>query len=132
MRAQRERAGSLLASGIFWLGLGFILTAPLMNLGYERMTKSRLSGNGSEVMPEFMVSLYNTGGRSGVTLFFVTIGGSLLLFALLRQRPKSRPVEPSSARNGAPRVYHESSPNEPGPVATASGQMVLQTRKYLS
>jgi hypothetical protein len=128
MAAQRERAGSLLASGTFWIGMAFILAAPIMNLGYERLFKARLGGNGSEVMPEFLATLYNVSGQQGVTLILLAIGVTILVFGHLRQRARTWSLRTSYV---VPESLRDTSTDEPSSV-TASGHMVLQTRKYLT
>jgi hypothetical protein len=133
MFAKRERAGNLLSSGTFWIGMGLIITAPIMNLAYDRMSKARLKGDGSEMLPEFLATLYNFGGTTGVTLLLVAIGVAVLIFGHLRQQLRSQSVVVShSVGKSAPHAHCDSPADESQPVATASGHMVLQTRKYLS
>jgi hypothetical protein len=115
MAAKRKRANDLLASGAFWLGMGLIFTAPVMNLGFTRLVKTRLKGDGSEILPEFLTTLYNA-GPMGVTLFFVATGVVILLLGYLWQQHKSRAVEVEESARGA----------------SPSGQIALQTQKYLS
>jgi hypothetical protein len=129
MSAKRERAGSLLASGTFWLGLGLILTAPIMNMGYERLFAARLSGDGAERMPEFLATLYNKHGQTGVTLSLIAIGTGILIFGNMRLRPKRQALEGGQALTSALR---DTSVDDPNQVATGSGHMVLKTRKYLT
>ena len=133
MSAKGERAGGLLSSGTFWIAMGFILTAPLMNLGYDRMSKTRLSGDGSEILPSFLVTLYNMGGKMGVTLFLIAIGVMILIFGQVWQRLKWRSVEAfDSTGDQVPYALRDSSTEEPAEVTTTPGHMALQTRKYLS
>jgi hypothetical protein len=133
MSAKGERAGGLLSSGTFWIALGFFLAAPIMNLGYDRMSKTRLSGDGSEILPSFFVTLYNTGGKMAVSLFLVAVGVTILIVGQLWQGLRRRPVEAfGSTADLLPQSPRDSSVEEPAPVTAVSGRVVLQTQKYLS
>jgi hypothetical protein len=116
MPAKGERAGSLLSSGTFWAGMAFLIAAPLMNLAYDRMVSKRLGGDGSEILPSFLANLYDQGGKTGVTLTLLAIGVVILLFGFLRQNIRG---------------HWGSSTAESANTANATGQLVLQTRKYL-
>jgi hypothetical protein len=132
MSAKRKRPDNLFAGGPFWVGMGFIFSAPILNLAYDRLHNARKHGDGSEVMPEFLATIYNLVGPTGVTLVLVTVGVAVLTFAFLRQRSRNRSVKVSSAAGSwAPRATRDSSADEPEQAPTGAGQMSLQTRKYL-
>jgi hypothetical protein len=129
MSAKREHTSSLFSSGAFWLGMGLMLTAPVMNLAYDRMSKARLSGDGSEMLPSFLATLYDGSGKLGVTLTLFAFGAAVLIFGYLRQGKKRRFSDENSLPHLPPR---ESSPGDQQEVVAMPGQMALQTRKYLS
>lgn len=131
MSAKRERTASLFSSGAFWLGMGLMLTAPVMNLAYDRMSKARLSGDGSEMLPSFLATLYDGGGKMAVTLTLFALGAAILIFGHIRQG-KRQFVEGSADENLPHLPRSESSPDNPQEVGGVPGQMALQTRKYLS
>ena len=132
MSAKRKRPDNLFSTGPFWIGMGFIFTAPLMNLAYDRLHNARKHGDGSEVMPEFLATVYNAVGPTGVTLFLVVVGVAVLTFGYLRQRSRSWSVKVSpAAGNSMPHATRDSSADQPDQVPTGAGQMALQTRKYL-
>jgi hypothetical protein len=115
MSAKRDRAPGLLSTGTFWLGMGFILAAPMMNLAYSRLFKARISGNGSERPPEELAFLYNLGGPTGVAMLLIATGVAILILGQMRQvlrRPRS--------------------PDASDQSTSGPGQMALQTRKYFS
>jgi hypothetical protein len=130
MSAKRERPESILSSFTFWIGMGFILAAPLLNFAYDRMTKARIGGDGSEVLPESLAALYNLGGKLGVTLSLVLIGLTILGSGALWQRMKRQRAEAlRAAEDAAQDPFHTGSDSsEQG--APLHGQLVLQTRKY--
>jgi hypothetical protein len=113
--------------------MSFIVAAPLMNLAYDRMSKRRLTGDGSEMLPSFLATLYDESGKFGVSLFLIGTGASILFLGYLWQSMKRRNFVVPESENSVPRtIRHESSPDAPVEVAGAPGQMTLQTRKYLS
>jgi hypothetical protein len=133
MSAKRERSINLLASGTFWLGMGIILTAPIMNLAYVRLVNARLSGDGAERMPEVLAALYNLGGQMGVTYLLSAIGVAVIIFGNLPLRPRRRSsVTSYPLGNSVPQALRDESAAAPEQPTTASGHQALQTRKYFS
>jgi hypothetical protein len=122
---------SLLASGTFWIGMGFILAAPVMNLAYDRMSKTRIQGDGSEMLPEFLATLYNMGGKTGVTILLSSIGVTILILGQLWQQLRSVKTSCSS-RSSVPQALRDKSADEPAEAAPAPGHMSLKTGKYFS
>lgn len=131
MSAKRKRPDNLFAGGPFWIGMGCIFSAPILNLAYDRLHNARKHGDGSEVMPEFLATIYNMVGPTGVTLVLVTVGVAVLTFAFLRQRSRNRSVKVSPpAGHWGSHPPRDSAAAEPEQAPTGAGQMSLQTRKY--
>jgi|GEM_PF-4008296 len=115
MTPRRDRSGSGLAAGACWCGMGLIVASIFLNFGYDRLVGNRLKGDGSEQLPQFLATLYDTGGKQGVTIFFVAIGLAIILFGVLVGR--------SARKKQAASELEDSIPQSP---------MALTTLKYLS
>jgi hypothetical protein len=113
--------------------MAFILAAPIMNLAYDRMSKTRMKGDGSEMLPDFMVTLYNMGGKDGVALLLIITGVTILVAGHFWQQIKTQSTgtaHSSSSGNAVAQLLRESSADEPEQAPPTSGQMVMKTGKY--
>jgi hypothetical protein len=129
MATKTDRPRSWAGYGAFYIGMGMILSASVLNVAHDR-----LEGLGARSLPGFLADMYELSGKSGVTITFVTIGLSIILlgFALPRRNQKSS----SAKRTGAVTptavpLFTSTEDGEEGPEV-AGGKVVLRTRKFLS
>lgn len=129
MALRRNRTGSGLTAGACWCGMGLILASIFLNFGYDRLVGNRLKGDGSEQLPAFLATLYDTGGKQGVTIFFVAIGLAIILFGVLVGRSRKRKAASEAVNSTVSQPYfYSTTPGEEVPESP----MALKTRKYLS
>jgi hypothetical protein len=114
--------------GAFYIGLALIVASAALNIAYDR-----LSELGPEALPGFLTQMYETTGKLGVTITFVTAGMTVIAlgFAFQGSFSKQRSL-PETGYAGSPMPYYSAPDGAEGEAQkTSSGGMVLRTRKYL-
>jgi hypothetical protein len=127
MSARRKPFGGLPGQGLFYCGLAFIIAPAILNIAHDR-----LSGRGLEALPPFLEEMYNASGKLGVTAALVAAGLSMILFSFVLQRNNCNPHPNNDPKPVGDMPYFQASTEDDnGTGVTSSGQVILQTRKYL-
>jgi hypothetical protein len=117
--------------------MSLIGASVVLNIAYDR-----LPGVGAEAMPAFLAHMYESSGKTAVTVVFVALGLGVMLFGLaLPKSDEERLADAearinktrSSASTGTESAGHEgTSPDDPNaPTTTPDGQIILRTQQYL-
>jgi hypothetical protein len=109
----------------FLIGLTLIVLATVHNVGFDGMSKAeRLT------LPSYLAETYDKTGKTGVTVFFVTLGMLVILTGFLlrhlwnRSHKKGGWVAPDHL---APSPVWSAKDSTTAPV----GRVVLDTQKYM-
>ncbi len=113
-------------NGAFYVGLSVIGAAAVLNVAYDR-----LSWIGPEVMPQFLSHMYDTSGKTSVTIAFVALGLSIMLLGFAFPRTDNPPAETDPQPAGPGVVYYAVDEGSNASGLTPSGRVVLRTQQYM-
>ena len=131
MSAAVTRVRGKAGAGAFYIGMSLIGASIVLNIAYDR-----LSWSGAEVMPHFLTHLYETAGKNGVTVIFVALGLSVMLFGLALPKSAGERYAEEVAREEALPLVSASDPtpsddSPDAPTTTPNGQIILRTQQYM-
>jgi hypothetical protein len=120
----RRKAGL----GAFYIGMSLIGAAVVLNIAYDR-----LSWAGPEVMPYFLTHMYESSGKTNVTLAFVAFGLSVMFLGLaLPKGADEKAADEEQTESKLPLVAPEDeSAGAPSSDVAPNGQVILRTQQYM-
>lgn len=129
MATKPERQRHWAGYGAFYIGMGVIGAATVLNIAYDR-----LPGVGAEMMPQFLSHMYDTSGKGNVTAVFVALGLSIILlgFAMPKGGREQRTAKHAKVGSIAVPLFTAEDENGEEPGVSAAGTVVLRTQKYVS